>query len=149
MQEPGYEKDEHSIVQEDPRRRVLPLFLLGLAAAGLLVGLILGKWLHPRPTYLLEVRALPAALVLWFDREPLAPRLETLDGALVVRLENTEGNPQSGRLRVGEGEARWRVRATASGLVLSVVATRPLRAEWQGEARGGQWRMELRLVDVE
>jgi hypothetical protein len=133
----------------DPRRRVWPRFLLGLAATGLLVGLMLGKWLNPGPVYLLEVREAPNALVLWFDREPLAPRLETLDGALLVRLDDAQGNAQAGRLALEQGEVRWRLRAADSALLLSFVATRPLRAEWRGEAKGGQWRLELRLAVAE
>lgn len=146
MRDSGYEKDEHSSVAEDPRRRVWPIFLLGLGATGLLLGLMLGKWFHPRPVYLLEAREAPGALVLWFDRKPPAPRLETLDGALLVRLEEVQGNPQAGTLALDEGEVRWRLRAVDQALLLSFVATRPLRAEWRGEAKGGQWRLELRLA---
>lgn len=114
-----------------------------------MVGLILGKWLHPRPSYLLEVREAPNALVLWFDREPLAPRLETLDGALLVHLDEAQGVAQAGRLVLDQGEVRWRIRTADSALLLSCVATRPLRAEWRGESRGGQWRLELRLAVTE
>lgn len=110
---------------------------------------MLGKWLNPGPAYLLEVHEAPDALVLWFDREPLAPQLGTLDGALLVRFDESQGAAQAGRMMLDLGEVRWRLRAADSALLLSVVATRPLRAEWRGEARGGQWRLELRLAVTE
>lgn len=110
---------------------------------------MLGKWLNPGPAYLLEVRGSPNGLVLWFDREPLAPRLQTLDGALLVQLDDAQGAAEAGRLALDQGEVRWRLRMAASALLLSFVATRPLRAEWRGEARGGQWRLELCLAGAE
>lgn len=149
MQDSGREKGAHSSADVDPRRQVWPRFLLGLAATGLLVGLMLGKWLNPGPVYLLDVRVAPNALVLWFDREPPAPRLETLEGALLVRLDNVQGAAHAGRVALNQGEVRWRVRAADAALLLSFVATRPLRAEWHGEAKGGQWRLELRLAVTE
>lgn len=122
---------------------------MGLAASGLLGGLVLGKLLNPGPHYLLEVRDAPGALVLWFDRQAPEPRLGTLDGALLLQLENTQGEAVAGQLALEQGEARWRLRRSGADLLLSVVATRPLRAEWRGEAKGGRWRLEVRLAPQE
>lgn len=125
------------------------MFLLGLAATGLLAGLVLGKWLNPGPHFLLEVRDAPGALVLWFDRESTEPRLEALDGALLLRLEDTRGEAGAGQLALEWGEVRWRLRQSGADMLLSLVATRPIGADWRGEARGGQWRLEIRLAPQE
>lgn len=125
------------------------MFLLGLAASGLLVGLLLGRWLNPGPHFLLEVRAEPGALVLWFDREAPEPRQGALDGALLLLLENTQGEDAVGHLTLGQGDARWRARQRGEDMLLSVVATRPVQAAWHGEARGGRWRLEIRLAHAE
>jgi hypothetical protein len=39
----------------------------------------------------------------------------------------------------------WRLQISEEGLVLTVVAARPLRGEWNATEEAGRWRVQVRL----
>jgi len=133
----------HSTPEADPRP-MLKLRMLGaLAIFGVMVGLMIGRLTTPDPTELQEVEVVPDGLVVWFNNEPKVHG-EHIDGALAL-LFDAEGHSQNGRLKVGGKDANWRVRAADAGLLLNVVAARPLHGEWTGNKTDGRWRLEIRL----
>lgn len=114
-----------------------------LAIFGVMVGLMIGRLTNPDPTELQQVQVEPDGLVVWFNNEPKVHG-EHVDGAVALLFE-AEGRAQKGQLKVNARDANWRVRAAQEGLLLNVVAARPLRGEWSGREVDGRWRLELRL----
>ena len=64
---------------------------------------------------------------------------------LLVDFVDAQGKPASGQLKVNDKDVNWRVRKTDAGLLLNLVAARPLRGEWKGEEADGRWRLEIHL----
>ncbi|AKA27160.1 hypothetical protein PCL1606_57150 [Pseudomonas chlororaphis] len=114
-----------------------------LAIFGVMVGLMIGRLTNPDPTELQQVQVEPDGLVVWFNNEPKVHG-EHVDGAVALLFE-AEGRAQKGQLKVNARDANWRVRAAQEGLLLNVVAARPLHGEWSGREVDGRWRLELRL----
>ena len=50
-------------------------------------------------------------------------------------------------MKVNEKDVNWRVRKTDAGLLLNLVAARPLRGEWSGKAVDDRWRLEIHLLE--
>ncbi len=115
--------------------------LFSLALFGLLVGMMIGRLNAPEPVRLERVESHGAGLALWFTREPEL-RAEHFDGAFAM-LFKAAGEPRMGRLALGKGPARWRIQKTEEGLLLRVIAARPLRAEWHATAEDGGWRLTI------
>lgn len=139
-----HEDGRHSTPPVDPRRRVWPLFLLGLAVTGLLVGLMLGKLMAPGDVQLLAVQTTADGLELHFDREAQV-QAQDVEGAYAL-LIHAQGDAQQGTLSLAGGEVKWRVMPSAQGLLVYLVATRPLSAQWQGSDEGEQWRLGISVV---
>ena len=129
---------------DDPLPRLRRRFFAALVLLGLLFGSLLGHLFRPGPVALLRVEPVASGLQLWFSREPELYS-ENVDGA-VGMLFQAKGRADSGRVKVDGSDARWRVQGTEKGLLLHVVATRPLQASWSGEKVDGQWRLQLRVM---
>ena len=121
-----------------------PLFLLGLAMTGLLLGLMLGKLLAPGAVQLLAVQATADGLELHFDRET-SVQAEEVEGAYAL-LVQAQGDRQQGVLSLTGGEVKWRVMPSARGLLVYLVAARSLPAQWQGIDEGERWRLVISLA---
>lgn len=139
-----HEDGQHSTPPADPRRRVWPLFLLGLAVSGLLVGLMLGRLMAPGDVQLLAVQATANGLELYFDREP-AVQAQDVEGAYALLIQ-AQGAAEQGTLSLAGGDVKWRVMPSAQGLLVYLVATRPLPAQWQGIEEGETWRLVISLA---
>ncbi len=113
--------------------------VFSLALFGLLVGMMAGRLTTPEPARLEQVEILADGLALRFNVEPNR-YAEHLDGAFAMLFQAT-GEDAAGRLRLASGPANWRLQRTERGLLLHLVAARPLRAEWRGEAGDGAWRL--------
>jgi hypothetical protein len=135
----------HSTLEEDPRPKLLPRVLGSLAIVGLMVGLMIGRLTTPDPVELLEVMPAVDGVVVWFNSEPKLHG-EHIDGTVAL-LFDALGKPASGQLKVNDKDVNWRVRKTDGGLLLNLVAARPLRGEWQGEKVEGRWRLEVHLQE--
>lgn len=133
----------HSTLEEDPRPKLLPRVLGSLAIVGLMVGLMIGRLTTPDPVELLEVMPAVDGVVVWFNSEPKLHG-EHVDGTVAL-LFDALGKPASGQLKVNDKDVNWRVRKTDGGLLLNLVAARPLRGEWKGEKVEGRWRLEVHL----
>ncbi len=108
-----------------------------------MVGLMIGRITTPEPTQLQQVETMPGGLVLWFNNEPQLHG-EHIDGAVAL-LFNAKGEPQRGELKLGGRDVRWRVQRSDKGLLLNLLATRPLHGDWHGAIQGGRWRLEVSL----
>lgn len=117
--------------------------MFSLALVGLMVGLMIGRLTAPEPRVLEQVEVVPAGLQLWFNEQPEIHG-EHVDGAVAL-LINSEGKAQQGRLQLEGKPVSWRVRKTDQGLLLNLVAARPLRGEWAGATVDGRWRLEISL----
>ncbi|WP_449126053.1 hypothetical protein [Pseudomonas viridiflava] len=133
----------HSTPEEDPRPKLWPRVLGSMAIVGFTIGTIIGRLQQPVPVELEQIEELPTGLALWFDEEP---RYEgrTVDGAVVLRLD-ASGRPWSGQLRFDSKVARWKLERGEKGLVLTLLAARPLQGDWRTERVDGRWRLEISL----
>ena len=116
-----------------------------MAIVGLMVGLMIGRLTAPDPVELLQVTPAADGVVVWFNSEPKLHG-EHIDGTVAL-LFDAQGQAASGQLRVNDKDVNWRVRKTDGGLLLSLVAARPLRGEWSGEKVEGRWRLEIHLQE--
>lgn len=118
----------------------MPRVLGSLAIVGLMVGLMIGRLTTPDPTALLQLEPAADGLVVWFNSEPKLHG-EHIDGTVAL-LFDAQGHAQAGQLKVNDKDVNWRVRKTDAGLLLNLVAARPLRGN--GRARrsmtAGDWR---------
>ena len=109
-----------------------------LAIVGMMVGLMIGRLTTPDPIELQQVETATDGVVVWFNSEP---KLH------VALLFDAQGKAASGQLKVNDKDVNWRVRKTDGGLLLNLVAARPLRGEWKGEEADGRWRLEIHLQE--
>ncbi|SUD27548.1 Uncharacterised protein [Pseudomonas fluorescens] len=123
----------------------MPRVLGSLAIVGLMVGLMIGRLTTPDPIALLQVEPVKDGLVVWFNSEPKLHG-EHIDGTVAL-LFDAQGNAQAGQLKVTDKDVNWRVRKTDGGLLLNLVAARPLRGEWSGKAVDDRWRLEVHLLE--
>ncbi|SDG28342.1 hypothetical protein [Pseudomonas thivervalensis] len=140
------DKDErHSTPQTDRRSKLMPRVMGSLAIFGLMVGLMIGRLTTPDPSALQQVEAGDGVLVAWFNNEPKLHG-EIVDGSVAL-LFQAEGRPQKGQLKLNGKDVNWRVRLSDKGLLLTLVAARPLRGEWTGSEVDDRWRLEVRLQE--
>ncbi len=123
----------------------MPRVLGSLAIVGLMVGLMIGRLTAPDPVELLQVTPAANGVVVWFNSEPKLHG-EHIDGTVAL-LFDAQGKAASGQLKVNDKDVNWRVRKTDGGLLLNLVAARPLRGEWSGEEAEGRWRLEIHLQE--
>ena len=114
-----------------------------LAIVGVMVGLMIGRLTTPDPTELQQVEVTSDGLVVWFNNEPKTHG-EIVDGSLAL-LFAAEGKAQKGQLKLNDKSMNWRVRMSDGGLLLTVVAARPLQGEWVGGEVDDRWRLEIHL----
>ncbi|TFY89767.1 hypothetical protein DYL59_10530 [Pseudomonas kairouanensis] len=135
----------HSTPEEDPRPKLMPRVMGSLAIVGMMVGLMIGRLTTPDPVELQQVETAADGVVVWFNSEPKLHG-EHIDGTVAL-LFDAQGAPAGGKLKVNDKDVNWRIRKTDSGLLLNLVAARPLRAEWKGAAAEGRWRLEIHLQE--
>ncbi|NWC94631.1 MULTISPECIES: hypothetical protein [unclassified Pseudomonas] len=135
----------HSTPEDDPRPKLLPRVLGSLAIVGLMVGLMIGRLTTPDPVELQQVEPAADGVVVWFNSEPKLHG-EHIDGTVAL-LFDALGKAQGGQLKVNDKAVNWRIRKTDGGLLLNLVAARPLRGEWSGEKVEGRWRLEIHLQE--
>ena len=119
-------------------------FFGSLVLIGLLVGAMIGRLTAPGPVQLQAVEALPQGLSLQFDREPEVYQ-EHLGGAFALLLQ-AQGNAQSGQLHIDGMPVGWRVQQTEKGLLLHLVAARPLQGQWHGNRHDGGWQIAVQVA---
>ncbi|MCY1435532.1 hypothetical protein D3C76_311490 [compost metagenome] len=117
--------------------------MFSLALLGLMVGLMIGRLTEPEPRVLEQIEVVPAGLQVWFNEQPQIHG-ETVDGALAL-LFDAEGKAQKGRLKLEGKDVIWRVQKTDKGVLLSLVAARPLHGDWAGATVDGRWRLQISL----
>lgn len=116
-----------------------------LAIVGVMVGLMIGRLTTPDPSELQQIEVTQAGLVAWFNNEPELHG-EIVDGSVAL-LFQAQGHPQKGQLKLNGKDVNWRVRLSDKGLLLTLVAARPLRGEWTGSEVDDRWRLEIRLQE--
>ncbi|MGC5700029.1 hypothetical protein J4P02_07455 [Pseudomonas sp. NFXW11] len=138
------DKDRLHSTPEAYTRPQLMLRVFGsLAIVGVMLGLMLGRLTQPDPVELQQVEVAPDGLLLWFNHEPKLHG-EHIEGAVAL-LFDAQGHAQSGQLQVNQRNVNWRLRLADQGLLLNLVAARPLRGEWGGSKVDGRWRLEIHL----
>ncbi|OAE12296.1 hypothetical protein N4P55_01845 [Pseudomonas fluorescens] len=133
----------HSTPEDDPRPKLLPKVMGSLVIVGLMIGLMIGRLTTPDPVELQQVETAADSVVVWFNSEPKLHG-EHIDGTVAL-LFDAQGKAASGQLKVNDNDVNWRIRKTDGGLLLNLVAARPLRGEWKGEKAEGRWRLEILL----
>ncbi|BBP62789.1 hypothetical protein PHLH5_03300 [Pseudomonas sp. Cab53] len=123
----------------------MPRVMGSLAIFGMMVGLMIGRLTTPEPNVLQRIEVSEGALVAWFDSEPKLHG-EVIDGSVALLFE-AEGRSQNGQLKLNGKDVNWRVRLSDKGLLLTLVAARPLRGEWAGGEVDDRWRLEVRLQE--
>ncbi|AUM67820.1 hypothetical protein [Pseudomonas fluorescens] len=140
------DKDErHSTPQTDERSKLMPRVMGSLAIFGMMVGLMIGRLTTPEPSVLQQVEVTDGGVVVWFNNEPKLHG-EVIDGSVALLFE-AEGRAQSGQLKLNGKDVNWRVRLSDKGLLLTLVAARPLRGEWAGSEVDDRWRLEIHLQE--
>ncbi|MDP9783528.1 hypothetical protein [Pseudomonas fluorescens] len=140
------DKDErHSTPQTDERSKLMPRVMGSLAIFGMMVGLMIGRLTTPEPSVLQQVEVTDGGVVVWFNNEPKLHG-EVIDGSVALLFE-AEGRAQSGQLKFNGKDVNWRVRLSDKGLLLTLVAARPLRGEWAGSEVDDRWRLEIHLQE--
>ncbi len=123
----------------------MPRVMGSLAIVGLMVGLMIGRLTTPDPIELQQIETAADGVVVWFNSEPKLHG-EHIDGTVAL-LFDAQGKAASGQLKVNDKDVNWRVRKTDAGLLLNLVAARPLRGEWKGEEVDDRWRLEIHLQE--
>ncbi len=123
----------------------MPRVMGSLAIFGLMVGLMIGRLTIPDPVELQQVETTADGVTVWFNREPKL-HAEHIDGTVAI-LFDAQGKAASGQLKVNDKDVNWRIRKADAGLLLNLVAARPLRGEWKGEAVDDRWRLEIHLQE--
>jgi hypothetical protein len=137
-------KDErHSTPPVDNRSKLLPRVIGSLAIVGMMIGLMIGRLTTPDPTVLQQVEVTDGGLVVWFNNEPKLHG-EIIDGTVAL-LFQAEGRAQKGQLKLNGKDVNWRTRASDGGLLLTVLAARPLQGDWVGNEVDDRWRLEIHL----
>jgi len=134
---------EHSTPEPDSRSQQWPRVLFSLAIFGMLVGLMIGRLTAPEPRVLEQVQVVEGGLDLWFNEEPKLHG-EEVDGTLALLFE-AEGKVARGQLRQQGKPVSWRVQKSDGGLLVTLVAARPLHGNWAGAEDDGRWRVQVRL----
>ena len=127
----------------DNRSKLFPRVIGSLAIVGLMIGLMIGRLTTPDPSVLQQVEVTDSGLVVWFNNEPKLHG-EMIDGTVAL-LFQAEGPAQKGQLKLNGKDVNWRVRKSAGGLLLTVLAARPLQGNWLGSEVDDRWRLEIRL----
>ncbi|ABA72082.1 MULTISPECIES: hypothetical protein [Pseudomonas] len=135
--------DAHSTPQADPRSKLFPRVMASLAIVGVMVGMMIGRLTTPDPTVLQQVEVIDDGLAVWFNNEPKLHG-EIVDGSVAL-LFGAEGKPQKGQLKLNGKDVNWRTRLSDGGLLLTLVAARPLQGDWAGQAVDDRWRLEIHL----
>ncbi|MVV48628.1 hypothetical protein EJA72_10305 [Pseudomonas sp. PB120] len=135
--------DGHSTPPKDPRSKLFPRVMGSLAIVGLMIGLMIGRLTTPDPSELQQIETTNDGLVVWFNNEPKTHG-EIVDGSVALLFE-AEGKAQKGQLQLNDKSVNWRVRLSDGGLLLSVVAARPLQGDWAGSEVDHRWRLEIHL----
>jgi len=123
----------------------MPRVMGSLAIFGVMVGLMIGRLTTPEPSALQQIEVTDGALLAWFNNEPKLHG-EIVDGSVAL-LFQAEGQPQKGQLKINGKDVNWRVRLSDEGLLLTLVAARPLRGAWTGSEVDDRWRLEVRLQE--
>ncbi|VVP31494.1 hypothetical protein PS847_04367 [Pseudomonas fluorescens] len=129
----------------DNRSKLFPRVIGSLAIVGLMIGLMIGRLTTPDPSVLERVEVTDGGLVVWFNNEPKLHG-EIIDGTVAL-LFQAEGRPQKGQLRLNGKDVNWRTRKSDGGLLLTVLAARPLQGDWVGSEVDDRWRLEIRLSE--
>ncbi len=127
----------------DNRSKLFPRVIGSLAIVGLMVGLMIGRLTMPDPSVLQQVEVTDDGLVVWFNNEPKLHG-EIIDGTVAL-LFQAEGRAQKGQLKLNGKDVNWRTRVSDGGLLLTVLAARPLRGDWAGSQVDDRWRLEIHL----
>ena len=135
--------DAHSTPQADPRSKLFPRVMASLAIVGVMVGMMIGRLTTPDPTVLQQVEVIDGGLAVWFNNEPKLHG-EIVDGSVALLFE-AEGRVQKGQLKFNGKDVNWRTRLSDGGLLLTLVAARPLQGDWTGQAVDDRWRLEIHL----
>jgi hypothetical protein len=133
----------HSTPEEDPRKKLWPKVLGSMAIVGLMIGLMIGRLTAPEPLELQQIEPAASGLVLWFSDEPTV-HAEQVSGSLAM-LFNAEGKAQQGEFKLNGKDVRWKVQHANGGLLLNLLAARPLLGDWHGAKVDGRWRLEISL----
>ena len=137
-------KDErHSTPQADSRSKLFPRVMMSLAIVGVMVGLMIGRLTTPDPSVLQQIDVTSEGLVVWFNNEPKTHG-EIVDGSVALLFE-AEGKAQQGQLKLNDKSVNWRVRLSDGGVLLTMVAARPLQGEWAGSEVDDRWRLDIHL----
>ena len=139
------EDDGHSTPEPDVRSKALPRMLLSLAIVGVMVGLMIGRLTAPVERQLQQVEVLSNGLALWFNEEPKL-HAENVQGTVAV-LFQAQGTARQGQLSLNGKPVSWRLQNSQEGLLLTVVAARPLHGQWAGAEDAGRWRLQVRLQE--
>ncbi|MEA9979227.1 MULTISPECIES: hypothetical protein [unclassified Pseudomonas] len=134
---------QHSNPEEDPRPKLWPKVLGSMAIVGVMVGLMIGRLTAPDPLELKQIEPIDNGLVLWFSDEPKV-QFEQVSGSLAM-LFNAQGKSQKGEFKLSGKDVRWKVQRADGGLLLNLLAARPLHGDWHGTKVGGRWRLEISL----
>ncbi|MDD2059965.1 hypothetical protein N5D52_09040 [Pseudomonas sp. GD03860] len=138
-----YKDGEHSTPEPDPRSQLWPRVLFSLAILGMLVGLMIGRLTAPEPRVLEQVQVVEGGLDLWFSEEPKLHG-EEVEGTLAL-LFDAQGKAAGGQLLLQGKPVSWRVQKSDGGLLVTLVAARPLHGDWAGAEDDGRWRVQVRL----
>ena len=135
--------DAHSTPPEGVRSKLFLRVMGSLAIVGVMVGMMVGRLTTPEPSQLQQVEVTNDGLVVWFNNEPKTHG-EIVEGSVAL-LFGAEGKAQKGQLKLGDKDVNWRVRLSDGGLLLTLVAARPLQGEWAGSEVDDRWRLEIHL----
>ncbi|MFY0729568.1 hypothetical protein [Pseudomonas sp. NFX15] len=135
--------DAHSTPPAGVRSTLFLRVMGSLAIVGVMVGLMIGRLTTPDPSQLQQVEVTSDGLVVWFNNEPKVHG-EIVQGSVAL-LFGAEGKAQKGQLKLADKDVNWRVRLSDGGLLLTLVAARPLQGEWAGREVDDRWRLEIHL----
>jgi hypothetical protein len=136
-------KDDAAFYAEpDPRSKLFPRVMGSLAIVGLMVGLMIGRLTTPDPSELQQVEVMMTA---WWCGSTMNPSCTARSSTAPWRCCS---RPKARRRRAAQAQRQGRELAYAKsdgGLLLTLVAARPLQGEWTGSEVDDRWRLEIHL----
>lgn len=150
MLDPNNKIDANSTLEALPRRQLLLKFLASLILVGFLLGLMLGKVLHPtpavtKPNTVEQLLSYSEGLSLCLQ-EPAQLQEITTQGMYQLLLINTVGRAARGELELARDQRiTWRLEPHDGYMQIAFVGLKPILGQWYVRTTPEHWCVDVKI----